>query len=103
MTRLNDIGGVQGFGPLTGIDETSVAPVAQAYGPDGRTVWEADWQARIWALVIALGINGVCSASELRDAEERAAPHDFLAASYYERVVMGIERILRERGLLEAG
>ncbi|MGW3210168.1 hypothetical protein [Streptomyces sp. NPDC001135] len=102
MSRPNDVGGAEGFGALTDAHPLD-RPILEAYGPDGRTAWGADWQARVWALVIALGMNGVCSASELRDAEERADPAEFLASSYYERVVAGIERLLRERGLLEDG
>jgi hypothetical protein len=96
VVRMNDVGGMQGFDPVPGID-------SDAYDSDEKSVWGADWQARIWALVIALGINGVYSASELRDAEERASPHEYLAASYYERVVNGLERLLHERGLLSDG
>jgi nitrile hydratase len=99
MSRPNDVGGAEGFGTLTGV----LGPdprIVDAYGPDGRTAWTADWQARVWALVIALGMNDICSASELRDAEERAEPGTYLAASYYERVLDGVERLLQERGLL---
>ncbi|MEU3342347.1 hypothetical protein [Streptomyces sp. NPDC006668] len=99
MTRPNDVGGTEGFGALTGVLPPD-APILEAYGPDGRTAWAADWQARVWAMVIALGMNGICPASELRDAEERAAPGDYLAATYYERVLNGVELVLRERGLL---
>lgn len=100
MSRPNDVGGAQGFGPVPGAFPTE-PPIVEAYGPDGRSAWNADWQARVWALVVSLGINGVCSASELRDAEERADPGEFLASSYYERVVGGLERLLCEQGLLE--
>ncbi|QXE33272.1 nitrile hydratase subunit beta [Streptomyces sp. GMY02] len=99
MSRPNDVGGAQGFGALAGTLPPD-QPIVAAYGPDGRSVWGADWQARVWALIAVLGTNGVCSASELRDAEERADPGEFLASSYYERVVAGMERLFEERGLL---
>lgn len=99
MSRPNDVGGAQGFGALTGTLPPD-PPIVAAYGPDGRSAWGADWQARVWALIVVLDMNGVCSASELRDAEERADPGEFLASSYYERVVGGMERLFEERGLL---
>ncbi|MFE7122914.1 hypothetical protein [Streptomyces sp. NPDC057617] len=99
MSRPNDVGGAEGFGTLAGALPPD-PPIVAAYGPDGRSAWGADWQARVWALIAVLGMNGVCSASELRDAEERADPGEFLASSYYERVVGGMERLLEERGLL---
>ncbi|WP_030672060.1 SH3-like domain-containing protein [Streptomyces rimosus] len=94
MARLNDIGGTFGYGsiPMDGEDpENPPHP------------WRHDWEARVFAVLIGLAMAGVWTASELRDAEERAEPTAYLAAGYYERVLMGMELLLDEKGIPSRG
>lgn len=92
MSRVHDMGGQTGFGPV---------PVAD---DDGR-LFHADWEARVYALVRALQRHGVINRQfdELRDAIERIPPAEYLALSYYERWLRAAEMLLAEKGLLPDG
>ncbi|MCW7990336.1 nitrile hydratase subunit beta [Streptomyces sp. SID8375] len=89
MSRVNDVGGQSGFGALE----------IEADEPP----FHADWEARVFALNSVLVRNGVYRLDEFRDAVERMAPQEYLAASYYERWLQAIETLLAERGLLGDG
>ncbi|MEU8916350.1 MULTISPECIES: hypothetical protein [Streptomyces] len=89
MSRVNDVGGQSGFGALE----------IEADEPP----FHADWEARVFALNSVLVRNGVYRLDEFRDAVERMAPREYLAASYYERWLHAIETLLAERGLLGDG
>ena len=88
MSRINDVGGVQGFPAV--IEE-----------PD-EPAFHADWEAHVWAMNAALLRRGVYNLDEFRDAIERMPPGEYLAASYYERWLAGISRLLVEKGVLSA-
>ncbi|WP_208685024.1 MULTISPECIES: SH3-like domain-containing protein [unclassified Streptomyces] len=89
MSRVNDVGGQSGFGALE----------IEADEPP----FHADWEARVFALNSVLVRNGLYRLDEFRDAVERMAPQEYLAASYYERWLYAIETLLAERGLLGDG
>ncbi|MEU3993502.1 hypothetical protein ACPCUV_18960 [Streptomyces platensis] len=89
MSRVNDVGGQAGFGALE----------IEADEPP----FHADWEARVFALNSVLVRNGVYRLDQFRDAVERMAPQEYLAASYYERWLHAIETLLAERGLLGDG
>ena len=80
------MGGQTGFGPV---------PV----GTDGGPPFEADWEARVYALAAVLRGRGVFNSDELRDAIERLPPEVYLGASYYERWLAAIEMLVAEKGL----
>ena len=84
MSRVHDVGGQTGFGPV---------PVDQ-----GTTEFEADWEARVWALNAVLRRRGIYNADEFRDAIERIPHAEYLAASYFERWLLAIETLLAEKG-----
>ena len=84
MSRVHDVGGQTGFGPVP-VDE-------------GATEFEADWEARVWALNSVLRRRGVYNPDEFRDAIERIPPAEYLAASYFERWLLAIETLLAEKG-----
>jgi len=92
MSRVHDMGGQTGFGPVPVEDD------------DGQ-YFHADWEARVYALVRALQRRGIIGAhfDDLRDAIERIAPAEYLAMSYYERWLCAAEMLLAERGLLPDG
>ena len=85
MSRVHDVGGQTGFGP--------VPP------EDGGEPFHADWEARVFALNRALLRRGVYNLDEFRDAVERIPPEDYLSASYYERWLRAIETLVAERGV----
>ena len=80
------MGGQTGFGPV---------PVAD----DGSVAFDADWEARIYALAAVLRHRGLFNSDELRDAIERLPPREYLAASYYERWLGAVEMLVTEKGL----
>ena len=62
-----------------------------------------DWEVLTDALVGALGMNGVMNVDELRRGIESMPPDEYERASYYERWLFSVEKILTEKGILEPG
>ena len=86
MSRVNDVGGVEGFGPVQ--REETEPP------------FHADWEAHVFAMNRALIGAGVYNLDEFRDAVERMPAAEYLAASYYERWLAGISTLLLEKGVV---
>jgi nitrile hydratase subunit beta len=86
MSRVNDVGGMQGFPPI----------VADVDEPP----FHADWEAHVFAMNRALLRRGVYNLDEFRDAVERMPPDEYLAASYYERWLHAITTLLVEKGVV---
>jgi nitrile hydratase subunit beta len=84
--RPHDLGGLAGFGP--------VDPV------EGDGAFHADWEARVFALNVALRRRGAYSTDEFRDAIEQMSQDDYLASSYYERWMHAITTLLIDKGVL---
>jgi nitrile hydratase subunit beta len=55
----------------------------------------------VFAVQRVLLRRGVYNLDEFRDAIERMQPQEYLASSYYERWMAGIETLLAEKGLLD--
>ncbi|MET9829786.1 hypothetical protein ABZ078_10805 [Streptomyces sp. NPDC006385] len=89
MARINDVGGVEGFGPVDTTDDTEP--------------FRADWEARVVGLSNALRAQGVFNTNEFRDAIESMPPAEYLAASYYERWFTAICALLERKGVLAPG
>ena len=87
MSRIHDIGGLDGFGPLP--IETDEPP------------FHHEWEARVFAINRLLLRAGHYNLDEFRDAVERMPPAEYLAASYYERWLFAIESLIREKGVLD--
>ena len=84
---MNDVGGMHGFGPIdTG---------------DNATTFHHEWEARVFAINRLLLKAGIYNLDEFRDAIERMEPADYLDASYYERWLAGVERLLVEKGITD--
>jgi hypothetical protein len=79
MSRINDVGGQSGFGLV-------------AVEPDEPT-FHADWEARVYALNVAMLRRGVYTLDQFRDAIEQMPPAEYLAASYYERWLVAVESL----------
>jgi nitrile hydratase subunit beta len=88
MGRINDVGGMRGFPPIT-------------VEPD-EPPFHADWEAHVFAMNSTLVRRGVYNVDEFRDAVERIPPGRYLAASYYERWFLAICTLLAEKGVLTA-
>ncbi|WP_323055872.1 hypothetical protein [Lentzea sp. NEAU-D7] len=83
MPRINDVGGVDGFGPV--VEELDEPP------------FHADWEAHVMAMNRALIRRGVYNLDEFRDAVERTMSHE---SSYYENWFRAIQALLEERGVV---
>jgi hypothetical protein len=86
MGRINDVGGMQGFGPIASEPE--------------EPGFHADWEAHVFAINRALLQAGIYNLDEFRDAIERMPADTYLAASYYERWFAGITTLLVEKGVV---
>jgi nitrile hydratase subunit beta len=87
MNGVHDMGGMHGFG--------KVEPDA-----DERP-FHASWEARVLAMQRAIRFARAWNIDMSRDAIERQPPQRYLAASYYERWLMGLETKALETGLIE--
>lgn len=88
MSRINDVGGMQGFEPV--VPETDEPP------------FHADWEAHVFAINSALIRQGIYNLDEFRDAVERMPPSEYLASSYYEKWFHAISTLLVEKGVFTA-
>ena len=88
MSRVNDVGGVQGFGPVE--QELDEPP------------FHSDWEAHVFAMNRALLGAGVYALDEFRDAIERMDPQHYLASSYYEKWFHAVRTMCVEKGVLTA-
>ncbi|MEO6087104.1 MAG: hypothetical protein ABIQ18_28725 [Umezawaea sp.] len=88
MSRINDVGGMQGFPPIE--QELDEPP------------FHADWEAHVFTMNSALIGKGVYNLDEFRDAVERLPPQEYLESSYYERWFRAITTLLVEKGVCTA-
>lgn len=88
MNGAHDMGGVHGFG--------SVVPEAD------EPTFHAEWEGRVFALALASGRAGKWNIDMGRFARENRSPADYLAKSYFEIWLAGLELMLAERGLVSA-
>ncbi len=75
---IHDMGGMHGFGPV----------VPESNEP----VFHADWEKRVLALQRAMGATGLWTIDGGRASLESLPPLAYLAASYYKRWFLGLER-----------
>ena len=85
MNGAHDMGGMQGFGP--------VQPEAN------EPLFHADWERRVMRLTLAMGATGMWNIDMSRRARETRSPADYLAKSYYELWLAGLEALIVETGL----
>ncbi len=88
MNGVHDMGGMHGFGPIR--PETD------------EPLFHAPWEARMLAITLAMGSWGKWNIDASRHARERIPPAQYLNASYYERWLAGLERLMLEHGLVSA-
>jgi nitrile hydratase len=86
MNGVHDMGGMMGFGPV----------VAEKDEP----VFHAPWERRALALTLAMAPAGGWNIDQSRAARESQHPAEYLAKSYYQIWITGLERLMIERGLV---
>lgn len=86
MNGAHDLGGMHGFGPV----------VAE---PD-EPVFHAEWERRAFGLTLAMGAWRRWNLDMSRSAREQMSPAEYLATSYYEHWLFGLERLLVEKAFV---
>jgi len=86
MNGAHDMGGMDGFGPVE-IEKD-------------EPIFHAEWERRAMALTVAMGFQGLWNIDKSRYARENRDPLGYLADSYYERWLYGLEVLLEESGLV---
>jgi nitrile hydratase beta subunit len=88
MDGVHDMGGMHGFG--------KVEP------EPNEPVFHAAWEGRCIALNRAMGYTGAWNIDMSRAAIEELPPSLYLTASYYEKWAIRLEKMLIDRGLVDA-
>src|SRR5688572_11171081 len=88
MDGVHDMGGMDGFG--------RVDPE-----PDGP-VFHAPWEGRVMAMNRAMGATGAFNIDMSRFSRETIPPPVYLASTYYQKWLLGLEQLLLEKGLVDA-
>jgi nitrile hydratase len=86
MNGAHDMGGMMGFGP--------VRPEKD------EPVFHTPWEGRAFALTIAMGAAGGWNIDQGRAARESLHPAEYLAKTYYEIWIAGLEKLMLARGLV---
>lgn len=86
MRRVHDVGGTE-------------SPAAPLDVDDDYAGFHHEWEARVFAINRILLKSGIYNLDEFRYATERIEPETYKNASYYERWLLAIETLLREKGL----
>jgi nitrile hydratase len=86
LNGAQDLGGMMGFGRI-------------GFAPD-EPWFHADWERRAFGLTLAMGYTRAWNLDMMRHARESLPPAEYLAASYYEIWLKGVERLAVEKGLV---
>jgi nitrile hydratase beta subunit len=86
MNGVHDMGGMHGMGPIN----------AERDEP----VFHAEWERRTLAILFASGFLGKWNGDIRRHAFEQMPPAEYLATSYYEHWLWGLEKLLVDNGIL---
>lgn len=87
MTRMHDMGGRFGDGPVV---------------PEPEDVkFHADWHPRALALTLACGALGLWNIDVSRHARESLAPKDYARFAYYEKWIAALADLLVRTGALD--
>jgi nitrile hydratase subunit beta len=86
VNGAHDMGGQHGFG--------HVEPE-----PD-EPVFHTEWERRAFALTLAMGATGEWNLDASRFARESLPPAEYLAKTYYEIWLAGLQKLAAERGLV---
>lgn len=87
MNGAHDLGGMHGFGAVE----------SEADEP----VFHTDWERRAFALTLAMGAWRRWNIDMSRSEREQMPPAEYLATTYYEHWLFGLERLLRQHGFVD--
>lgn len=85
MNGAHDLGGKHGYGP---VDQSQ------------QQNFVHEWEEKVFAMTLACGMLGQWNLDQSRFSRERADPVEYLAGSYYEHWLHGLEILLVEHGLI---
>lgn len=85
MNGAQDMGGLQGFGPIE----------IEADEPP----FHAEWERRAFAITLAMGATGSWNLDKSRSARESLPPAQYLASTYYEIWFAALETLLADKEL----
>jgi len=86
MNGAHDLGGMHGFGP---VDIERDEPV-----------FHHEWERRAFAISLAAGFLGKWNIDMSRYAREQMPPAEYLATTYYEHWLFGLEKLLDDTRLV---
>jgi nitrile hydratase len=86
MNGIHDLGGMTCFGPIP--------------REENEPVFHAPWERQVFATFMAVLPQGIANLDEVRHAIERMDPAHYLASTYYEHWLAGLETLLVEKGIL---
>ncbi len=84
MNGVHDMGGMDGFGKVE--------------AEPNEPMFHADWEARVMAMVRAMGAAGAFNIDTSRYYRETLPPAVYLASSYYKKWFLGLENMLVDKG-----
>jgi nitrile hydratase subunit beta len=87
MNGAHDLGGMHGFGPV----EIEAA----------EPVFHHEWERRAFAITLAAGFLGKWNIDQSRFAREQMPPAEYLATTYYEHWMFGLEKLLHDLKLVD--
>ncbi len=88
MNGVHDMGGMDGFG--------KVEP------EPNEPMFHTEWEARVLAMVRAMGAAGAFNIDTSRFYRETLPPHVYLSSSYYKKWFLGLEDLLLDKGYVAA-
>jgi nitrile hydratase len=88
MNGIHDLGGMHGLGPVD--------------AEPNEPVFHHEWERRVFALTMAAGFLGRWNIDMGRYAREQMPPAEYLATTYYDHWLFGLERLLVDKGLVTA-
>ncbi len=88
MNGVHDMGGMDGFG--------KVEP------EPNEPMFHTEWEARVLAMVRAMGAAGAFNIDTSRFYREALPPHVYLSSSYYKKWFLGLEDLLLDKGYVAA-
>jgi nitrile hydratase subunit beta len=88
VNGVHDMGGMDGFG--------KVEP------EPNEPMFHTEWEARVLAMVRAMGAAGAFNIDTSRFYREMLPPHVYLSSSYYKKWFLGLEDLLVDKGYIGA-
>jgi nitrile hydratase subunit beta len=86
---------------MEGAQDMGGVPWSGSVQPEpNEPTFHAEWERRAFALTMAMGMPGGWNIDMGRFARENRPPQEYLAKSYYQIWLSGLEQLMLERGLV---